>query len=169
MSTLVATRLQHVHPAPHALVEGGAAEFYWIGPAKTSYVFQIANDPLCYDVVFEAEVANTSLLTVFEALPEDGDEYFWRVRPLNEEDAWTEATPFIATDQDHIVAAHLRESKALRHAALAAGQPGTTGDNAAANTDFAYGTTSFAMALGTVLFMFGTFGTLIATIASIMT
>jgi len=139
-----------------------------MGPAKTSYVFQIANDPLCYDVVFEAEVANTSLLTVFEALPEDGDEYFWRVRPLNEDDAWTEATPFIATDQDHIVANHLRESKALRHAALAAGEPGTAAGTATTDADVAYGTTSFAKALGTVLFMFGTFGTLIATIASVM-
>ncbi|GAB5518465.1 MAG: hypothetical protein RhofKO_07160 [Rhodothermales bacterium] len=168
MPTLTATRLQPVHPAPEALVEGGAAEFYWLGPARTTYVFQIATDETFAADVFEATVTDTTLLTVFEVLPERGDRYFWRVRLASDADGWTTPSPFIATHQDHIVQTNQQVTKAQRQADLGASSGNPSASDVPATPTDVWGTTSSAMAVGMIALMFGTFGTLLGILIAVM-
>jgi hypothetical protein len=75
-----------------------AASFTWEGiPAASGYDLQVARTEAFADPVLAVTVDRVTALTLYDALPEERDSLYWRVRPLFRTAApgpWSEAQKF---------------------------------------------------------------------------
>jgi hypothetical protein len=87
-----------VAPRPDAEIDGGTALFQWRArDGATGYRLQVARDAACTDLLFDAPVGDTTEMTLYDTLPEDGQTFFWRVRgEAPQPTGWSAAVPFVA-------------------------------------------------------------------------
>ncbi len=87
-------------------VEGLAAIFTWEAvPGASAYQFQIARDPNFEDVYIDTVVENSTALTIYSMLPQDGTTFYWRVRVAGENNPWSPPVRFFAaTATDAVLA-----------------------------------------------------------------
>lgn len=72
-----------VAPVGGQTVEALDPEFAWTAvPDATSYRLQVGGEADFSTVYFDADVGDTTTLTVYDALPEDGSTCYWRVQAL---------------------------------------------------------------------------------------
>lgn len=70
-----------VAPLDGAPADGSAAFFQWEGvPGATTYAVQVADDTRFQNLRFDASVGDTTSLTLYSALPENGATFYWRLR-----------------------------------------------------------------------------------------
>lgn len=146
-------------PTGGAPTDGRAAEFVWdAAPGATAYELQVARDADFDDPGLTVPVGDTTTLTLYDMLPEDGSTFFWRVRaalPNGDASAWSPAARFAAaTDED--VIAHQAEQE--RDAALArerdvAGSFASEAERAEAESPVLTARTSGAFTVALALFM----------------
>jgi hypothetical protein len=114
-----------VAPVKGEPVEGSAATLTWRDvPDAEDYQVQVAADDAFNELVFDAQVENTSSLTLFELLPEDDSVFYWRVRPAGKTgwQPWSKTAAFVASSLD-AVEAHQRTREEGRRRAAATTRP----------------------------------------------
>gem|GEM_PF-6046883 len=115
-------------PLDGEAVEGLAAIFTWEAvPGAASYQFQIARDADFEDVYIDTVVENSTALTIYSMLPQDGTTFYWRVRVTGKGNPWSPPVRFFAaTATDAVparVAAASSPSPARARAAVSSPSP----------------------------------------------
>ena len=164
-----------VKPSPHTPtllvptagqpVDGSAALFEWtpVSGAQT-YHLQVATDAAFEDVLYTVETGPTTLMTLYELLPEDGSTFYWRVRATTHrgDQPWSEGAPFQAQTDQHV---QEHESAQQSAASLHASQPdlpdGQAQDDAVIEPPFLTGETSRGVVLFYLLTLLGSFSILV--------
>lgn len=106
-----------IRPAPGAPVVGSAAEFSWTDvPGATAYRLEVADGEAFQDVVTAVDAGDSTFVTLFEMLPEDGSTYFWRVRGRRDGAwlPWSAPTSFRASTDTDVQAFTAEEEAAAR-------------------------------------------------------
>ncbi len=134
-------------PLEGEAVEGLAAIFTWEAvPGATTYQFQIARDADFEDVYIDTVVENSTALTIYSMLPQDGATFYWRVRVAGEDNPWSEPVRFFAATATDAVptrvaapsspsAASSRAAASTRAAALPSAPPGAAPPAAASESE----------------------------------
>lgn len=110
------TRTPHlVAPTDGASVEGSALTFEWEPVADaTRYQLQVSTDAAFDDVEVSLPLQDTTSLTVYSLLPEDGETYYWRVQAGTDEQwfGWSEPETLTSvSDADAAAYEARRETK----------------------------------------------------------
>lgn len=91
---------QPVTPVGGVSVEARTAEFTWTHvPEATEYHLQIAPEADFAETYFDAPVGETTTLSVYDVLPEDGSTCYWRVRGIRPDGPtdWSGVAHFVAS------------------------------------------------------------------------
>jgi len=96
---------QPTHPTDGAPVDGRSATFEWASlTGADGYEVQVAPTRNFEQIVANVPVRNTTMLTIYAMLPEDGSTFYWRVRGIRQNGSltdWSDPATFdAATDED---------------------------------------------------------------------
>jgi hypothetical protein len=96
-----------ITPVDNTPVDGSAAPFSWEPvPGAMAYRLQVGADAEFRQTHFDAEVGNTTTLTLYELLPESNASWYWRVQARDAQgwQGWSPAARFRPVSDDEAMA-----------------------------------------------------------------